>query len=94
PDLDEAAARALLAEEFPDHRIEGLWIAEDRAGLIARSGGEGLVLWRRGDGYVARSAPWAALTAARPADGRLALAAVDGGPRLRVASWPPAEAGA
>lgn len=82
PPLDEAAARALLAEEFPDHEVQRVWIDEAAAGLIARSDDEALVIWRRGDGYVARSMPWAAAIAS-PGQ-------VDGAPRLRISPWPPA----
>lgn len=94
PALDPSAALGLLAEEFPDHAIDALWIADDGAGLIARSGGEGLVLWRRGDGYVARAAPWPALAASRASEKGLSLTAVDGAPKLQIQPWPPAEAAA
>ncbi|PLR26548.1 hypothetical protein SGCZBJ_09410 [Caulobacter zeae] len=96
PPLDEVAARALLAEEFPDHRAEAVWIAGDAAAVVARAGDLALVLWRKGDGYVARSAAWRDVVAASPADGRVRLAAVDGAPRLRLGErpWPPLEAAA
>ena len=38
PGLDEARARDLLAEDFPDWRIDQLWIAREGRGAIARSG--------------------------------------------------------
>jgi hypothetical protein len=93
PPLDDAAARALLAVEFPDHPIESLWIAADGAGLIARSGGEALILWRKGDGYVARNAPWTQALAAQAVNGRLTLKLADGRPRFALSdgAWPPAE---
>ncbi len=96
PPLDGVSAHRLLAEEFPDHRIDHVWLADDGAGVVARSGAEGLVIWRRGDGYVARSAPWAAIAGAVPKDGRLRLSAVDGVPVLMAGQgvWPPAEAAA
>jgi hypothetical protein len=59
--------------EFPDDRIEALWIAADGAGLVARSGDRALVAWRKGDGYVARDLPWAAALAATVAHGRVRL---------------------
>jgi len=94
--LDEEAARQLLADEFPDHRIEVVWIGGDGAGVVARSEDLALVLWRKGDGYVARSAPWRDVASAGVVDGRVRLAAVDGAPRLSLGdrAWPPAEVAA
>lgn len=93
PPLDPAGARALLAQEFPDDRIEALWIAADRAGAVARSGDLALVLWRKGDGYVARAAPLAEALNAAVARGRVRLRGVDGSPRLALddGAWPPPE---
>jgi len=93
PPLDAEAARALLAEEFPDHKPSAVWIAADGAGLIAREKGEALVIWRRGDGYVAREAPWNAVAALRPSGGHLALRVGDGRPVFAVDDdvWPPKE---
>lgn len=56
--LDDAAARALLAAEFPDHHPTFLWIAADGAGLIARDGERALVVYRLGDSWVARDLRW------------------------------------
>ncbi len=96
PPLDVDAAMRLLAEEFPDHRIDSVWLAGDGAGLVARSGAEALVLWRRGDGYVARSAPWAGVVASGAKDGQIRLPGVDGAPRLVLGDrpWPPVETAA
>ena len=93
PPLDDAAARALLALEFPDHAVDSLWIAADGAGVIARSGDEALILWRKGDGYVARDAPWSQALSAQAAKGRLTLKLADGRPRFALSegAWPPAE---
>jgi hypothetical protein len=93
PPLDASIARALLAEEFPDDPVDAVWIAADGAGLVARSGQTALVLWRKGDGYVARDAPWTHVLATRVEGGRLRLALADDKPRLRVSGevWPPAE---
>ncbi len=94
PPLDVQAARALLADEFPDDPVDALWVAADGAGLVARSGGLALVLWRKGDGYVARAAPWTAAQAATVEGGRLKLRLADGSPRLSVSdgvAWPPPE---
>ncbi|MDR3509731.1 MAG: hypothetical protein P4L64_17730 [Caulobacteraceae bacterium] len=95
PPLDEVAARALLAEEFPGRNFERLWIPADRRGVVARSGNEALILFRAGDGYVARSLGWteAAHTAAR--DGRLQFRLEDVGAPVAsflaegAAPWPP-----
>lgn len=93
PPLDTEAAKALLALEFPDHRPSATWIAADGQGLIARAGQEALIIWRRGDGYVAREAPWTLIAALRPVGGRLSLRVADGRPVFAVADdvWPPKE---
>lgn len=92
PPLDADQARALLAVEFPDDRVDALWIAADGAGLVARSGERALVVWRKGDGYVARDLPWTTALAAKPADGLLVLKTADGVARLALKDgepWPP-----
>jgi hypothetical protein len=93
PPLDAEAARALLAQEFPDHRPGAVWIAADGAGVIARADALALVLYRRGDGYVARDLPWAAVAALKPTNGRLTLRLADARPVLAVNDdvWPPKE---
>ncbi|KSB90736.1 hypothetical protein AS593_10310 [Caulobacter vibrioides] len=93
PALDETAARKLLADEFPDHGVQAVWIAGDGAGVVARSADLALVLWRKGDGYVARSGPWRDVVSAGAVDGRVRLTALDGAPRLSLGdrAWPPAE---
>lgn len=91
--LDAEAARALLADEFPDQKPTALWIAADGAGLIARDGDQALIIWLRGDGYVARDAAWSAVASLRPSNGRLSIRVGDGRPVFAVAddSWPPKE---
>jgi hypothetical protein len=91
PLLDAEGAHALLDLEFPDDRVDALWIAADGAGLVARSGDRALVAWRKGDGYVARDLPWAAVPAAKSANGFLILKTADGAPRLALKDgvWPP-----
>lgn len=92
PPLDADEARTLLAVEFPDDPVDALWIAADGAGLAARSGERVLVVWRKGDGYVARDLPWTAALAARPTDGRLTFRTTDGVARLALRDgepWPP-----
>jgi hypothetical protein len=51
------------------------------------------VLWRTGDGYVARETAWANALAASVDKGRLRLRMADGAPRLALkdGAWPPAE---
>jgi len=95
--LDEAKARRLLTEEFPDAPIDALWLAHDGGGALARSGDEALILYRAGDGHVIRSAPWSSVGAGVVRNGlavlrlddvtapRAAFALSDGAP------WPPAE---
>jgi len=93
PSLDADGARALLAVEFPDDPVDGLWIAADGAGVVARSGDRALVVWRKGDGYVARDLAWSAALAAKPDKGFLRLKTADGAPRLALndGAWPPRE---
>ena len=93
PPLDPDAARALLALEFPDHKPDAVWIAADGSGLIAREGALALVLYRRGDGYVARDLPWSAVAALTPTNGRLAVKLSDARPVFAVNddAWPPKE---
>ncbi len=92
--LDADGARALIAEEFPDAPIEGLWIAADGGGAIAKSGERALVVFLRGDDYVARALAWGEAAAARVEDGAVRLAFHDiaaPGARLALAgAWPPA----
>lgn len=93
-ELDEARARALLVDEFPHSRIETLWLASDGQGAIAKAGDEGLIVTTLGDGYVARSAPWTAVAAATPKNGRLSIRLKDfAAPSVTVAmaAWPPAK---
>jgi len=95
PPLDEARARALFAEEFPRQHLESVWIAQDGAGALARSGPSALVLWRSGDGYVARATPWSRALHARFKDGLLRIDFGEAAaPRavLAMAAWPPGDA--
>ncbi|MDI1364385.1 MAG: hypothetical protein PSX79_05875 [bacterium] len=89
--LDAAALGALLAEEFPDHHPTATWISADGAGALARDGDLALVLWRRGDGYVARDVAWSVVARARSKAGRLALRLADAAPVFAVSDdvWPP-----
>lgn len=91
PPLDAEAARALLDLEFPDHCPDAVWIAADGAGAIARAGDLALILWRRGDGYVARETSWTVIAASKPTGGRLVLRLADAGPVFAVKddAWPP-----
>ncbi len=92
PPLDEASARALLAEEFPGRPVDGLWIAADGKAALARSGEAALVLCRLGDGSMARQLPWSEALKAPYAQGRLTLRLKDpGAPRAVIAlpAWPP-----
>lgn len=93
PPLDAESARALLNLEFPDHKPDAVWIAADGAALIAREGTLALVLYRRGDGYVARDLPWSAVAALKPTNGRLTLRLSDARPVFAVNddAWPPKE---
>ena len=90
--LDEAKARALLAEEFPTRTIDAVWVASDGAGALARSGGLALVLCPVGDGFAARQIPWGQAIAATFRSGRLSIDLSDiAAPRAVIAlpAWPP-----
>jgi len=97
PPLDEAEARRWLADEFPGCAVDGLWLAADGKGAVARSGDQALVLTRMGDGYAARRLAWAKAATVRVKDGRVSIPLSDpGAPRavLAIAAWPPKEAAA
>lgn len=93
PPLDPQSARALVALEFPDHKPDALWVSADGAGVIARADALALVLYRRGDGYVARDLPWSAIAALKSKSGRLTVKLSDARPVFAVAddAWPPKE---
>ncbi len=95
PPLDEAAARALIAEEFPGEPIDALHLAADGKAAVARSGARALIVYLRGDDYVARGLPWSDAVAARAQDGAVRLALRDiaaPAARLAFAAWPPGAA--
>ena len=90
--LDEATARARLADEFPGCTLEGLWLAADGRGAVAKSGDAAFVLSRMGDGYVARRVAWTQALAATSRDGRIQIPFADpAAPRavLAMSAWPP-----
>jgi len=94
PPLDEVTARRWLADEFPGRAIEGLWIATDGLGAVAKSGEQALILTRMGDGYAARQVAWGRALAAPGRDGRVRIALGDvTAPRaaLALGAWPPKE---
>jgi hypothetical protein len=92
PPLDEDRARKLLDDEFPGRSLDGLWVAVDGMGAVAKCGGMALVLCRMGDGYVARQVPWGQALAASLKDGRISIDLADvAAPRAVIAlsAWPP-----
>ena len=94
PPLDDARARALLADDFPGRILDGLWIATDGKGALARSGALALVVCAVGDGFVCRQIPWALALSSSFREGRLTVDLADvGAPRAVIAlpSWPPQE---
>jgi len=56
--LNEASARAVIADELPDTKVERVWVDAAGRAAVAKSGAEGVVLFRVGDGFAVRSAPW------------------------------------
>jgi len=92
PPLDDARARRILGEEFPGKRLDGLWVAVDGMGALAKSGGMALVLCRLGDGFVARQIPWAQALAGSFKDGKISIDLTDvAAPKAVIAlpAWPP-----
>ncbi len=93
--LDPAAARRLLAIDYPDLVAEDIWIAADGAGAIARVGQEALVLYRLGDSWVTRHMLWDRALAAPIRGGKVRLKLADpAAPLARLAvsgvnPWPP-----
>ena len=82
--LDEAKARALLAEEFPERTVDALWVASDGVGALAKSGGMALVICQVGDGFAARQIPWAQAVAASFRNGKLSVDLADIAASLRT----------
>jgi hypothetical protein len=92
--LDDARARTLLAEEFPGRTLDGLWIAVDGKGAVAKSGAAALVLCQLGDGFVARQIPWGQALAASFRNGRIVVDLADvSAPKaiISLPDWPPPE---
>lgn len=90
--LDEHKARELLAQEFPGRTVEGLWIASDGCGALAKSGGLALVVCRVGDGFALRQIPWPQAVAATFRNGRLTVNLGDAAAPTAVIAlpaWPP-----
>jgi len=95
--VDEEAAKALLNLDYPDNRIDALWIAADGAGAVARSGDLAIVISRLGDSWVTRDLPWTDAVAAPIHSGQVRFRLADpSAPRLALAvsgvnPWPPQE---
>lgn len=92
PGLDEARARTLLGEDFPDRNIDQLWIAREGRGALARSGACALILIQVGDGYAARRLSWGQASSAMFRNGRLNIRLDEmAAPRAVLAfdNWPP-----
>jgi hypothetical protein len=92
PPLDEAAARTLLGDDFPEAQIDRIWLAGDGSAALARSGARALYLFRLGDAWVARDLAWTEAADAPVRGGRLHLRLAGVSPRLArpvLAGWPP-----
>jgi len=90
--LDEHKARGIFEYEFPDRRLDAIWVASDGAGALARSGGLALVICQVGDGFAARQIPWAQAISSSFKNGKLCVDLTDiSAPRatLSLPSWPP-----
>jgi hypothetical protein len=71
--LDEGSARAVIADELPDTPVERVWVDAAGQAAVARAGSEGVVLFRVGDGFAVRSAPWTDLVRAKADQGQLVI---------------------
>jgi len=71
--LDESSARAVIADELPDALVERVWIDAAGQAAVAKSGSEAVVLFRVGDGFAVRQAPWSKLAKADARDGRVII---------------------
>ncbi len=92
PPLDEASARTLLADDYPEAQVDRVWLAADGSAALARSGERALFLFRLGDAWVARDLSWAQAVSAPVRQGRLCLPLPGVSPRLArpaLAGWPP-----
>ena len=92
--LDDAWARTLLAEEFPGRALEGVWVAADGKGAVAKSGAAALVLCALGDGFVARKIPWAQALCSGVRNGKICIDLGDISAPIAVialTAWPPEE---
>ena len=67
--LTEASARALIAEELPDLRLDRVWVDAAGETAVARAGEAAVVLFRVGDSYAVREAPWSNIPHCRVAKG-------------------------
>jgi len=96
PALDTQSARAVLAEEFPDAEIEGVWTAADGRSALAKAGDQALIVYLRGDDYVSRVLGWDKAAMAPVETGAVRLPFNDiTAPTVRLAlgangAWPPA----
>ena len=95
PPLTVDAARARLAQEFPDVAVSGVWLDPSGHAAVARASMRALVLFRVGDGYVARDLAWSALASAERKAGQVVAVFGDfAAPRAVLhpppdAPWPP-----
>ncbi len=95
PPLDRQAVLAVLSDEYPEFRIDQVWIGQDGASALAASGDQALTLSRLGDSYVSRQLPWSELAAARRKGETVSIHLKDpAAPHLAIAwpqtaSWPP-----
>jgi hypothetical protein len=71
--LDEASARALIKDEDPDVVLERVWVDAAGQTAVAKAGGDGVVLFRVGDGFAVRSLPWAQVAGAVARQGRAVI---------------------
>lgn len=97
--MTDDAVRTILAEEFPDDPVGGIWLAQDGLSAVARSGDQALIIYRVGDGHVTRAAPFREMALKRRGGGMAVIHLGDvAAPRVRIALsddawWPPKELG-
>ncbi|MGE5566847.1 MAG: hypothetical protein ACM3YN_11935 [Parcubacteria group bacterium] len=71
--LDESSARAVIADELPGTPVERVWVDAAGQAAVAKAGSEAIVLFRVGDGFAVRQAPWSKLANADTRNGRVVI---------------------
>lgn len=71
--LTEVSARDLILDELPDAAPERVWVDASGDTAVAKAGDAGIVLFRVGDSYTVRTAPWGEVQASRRLNDRAVI---------------------